>query len=229
MINRYVAIALLILTGIASALAVAHMDNLPAFIVIAPGYVVQAWLFETHRALGGFGYRATMVGVSALVWTLIILSPALAVRLTQRNRNPKAGTSYHEPLHVTLARTGGIALVVGLVAAVLQHQPSSWPRWTVFALWFTFGGHWVELWYLNWLRPRLASTRSAHITRRLLTWLVGGTLLMIAARITASALGTPSTRLPPWWLGGPAFLCLELLVHALPQLRGQPNFYNGLR
>jgi len=61
--------------------ALSHMDNLPAFIVIAPGYMVQAWLFETHRALGGFGYQATMVGVSALVWTLIILSLALAVRL----------------------------------------------------------------------------------------------------------------------------------------------------
>jgi hypothetical protein len=81
---RHLAIALLILTGVASALAFTHLDNLPAYIVIAPGYVVQAWLFETHRALGGFGYRATMVGVSALVWTLIILSPALAVRLVRR-------------------------------------------------------------------------------------------------------------------------------------------------
>ena len=60
------------------------MDNLPAFIVIAPGYLVQAWLFETHRALGGFGYQVTMVGVSALVWTLIILSLAVAVRLVRR-------------------------------------------------------------------------------------------------------------------------------------------------
>jgi hypothetical protein len=50
------------------------MDNLPAFIVIAPGYLTQAWLFETHRALGGFGYQMTMVGVSAIAWTLIIVS-----------------------------------------------------------------------------------------------------------------------------------------------------------
>lgn len=60
------------------------MNNLPAFIVIAPGYLVQAWLFEADRALGGFGYQVTMVGVSALVWTLIILSPAVAVRLLRR-------------------------------------------------------------------------------------------------------------------------------------------------
>jgi len=77
---RYFAIALLILTGVACAVALGRMDNLPAFILLAPGYLVQAWLFETHRALGGFGYQATMVGVSAVVWTLIILSLTLAVR-----------------------------------------------------------------------------------------------------------------------------------------------------
>ena len=78
---RYLAMALFILTGIAAAVGLTHMNNLPAFIVIAPGYMVQSWLFETHRALGGFGYQATMVGVSALVWTLIILTLAVAVRL----------------------------------------------------------------------------------------------------------------------------------------------------
>ncbi len=78
------ALALLGLTGIAAAVAVTHMNNIPAYIAIAPGYIVQAWLFETHHALGGFGYQATMVGVSALVWTLIILSMAAAIRFIVR-------------------------------------------------------------------------------------------------------------------------------------------------
>jgi hypothetical protein len=85
---RYVATALFLLTGIAAAVAVSHMNNLPAFIAIAPGYLVQAWLFETHRALGGFGYQVTMVGVSAVVWTLIIISPAVALRLLRRLVRP---------------------------------------------------------------------------------------------------------------------------------------------
>ena len=75
---------LLALTGMAAAVALTHMNNIPAYIVIAPGYLVQSWLFETHRALGGFGYQATMVGVSALVWTLIILSMAAAIRFIVR-------------------------------------------------------------------------------------------------------------------------------------------------
>ncbi len=78
------AAGLLTLTGCAAAVALTHMNSLPAFIVIGPGYVVQAWLFENHHALGGFGYQVTMVGVSALVWTLIILGAAATVRLLQR-------------------------------------------------------------------------------------------------------------------------------------------------
>jgi hypothetical protein len=78
------ALALLALTGIAAAVALTHMNNIPAYIMIAPGYLVQAWLFETHRALGGFGYQATMVGMSALVWTLIILSIVAATRFIVR-------------------------------------------------------------------------------------------------------------------------------------------------
>ena len=81
---RHVAPVALVLTSIAAAVALNNMNTLPAFIMIAPGYVVQSWLFETHRALGGLGYQITMVGVSAVVWTIIILSPVLATRLVRR-------------------------------------------------------------------------------------------------------------------------------------------------
>jgi hypothetical protein len=75
---------LFILTGIAASVALTHMDNLPAYLMIAPGYLVQAWLFERHLALGGFGYEATMVGMSALVWTLILLGFTALMRLLLR-------------------------------------------------------------------------------------------------------------------------------------------------
>ena len=136
---------------------------------------------------------------------------------------------FHEPLRVTLLRTGLIGLVAGVIAASVQHQPASWPQWTAAALWFSLGGHWVELFFLNWLRPRLAAARWVQVIGRMITWLAGGTVLMVGARTTASSLSAQALRLPPWWVGGPVFLGLELLVHALPQLRGRPSFYNGLR
>ena len=77
-------ILVLILACVAAVIAVNHMNTLLAFVVIGPGYLVQAWLFEHHLALGGFGYRATMVSVSALVWTLIIVSLVGVGRLVGR-------------------------------------------------------------------------------------------------------------------------------------------------
>ena len=72
------------LIGVASFAALNHQDRLPALVLIAPGYVVQAWLFENHQALGGLGYQLTMAGVSALVWTLLILGAAALVRYVLR-------------------------------------------------------------------------------------------------------------------------------------------------
>jgi len=132
---------------------------------------------------------------------------------------------FHEPLRATLLRTVLIALVVGVVVG----RSALWLPWTAFALWLTFGGHWVEVFFLNWLRPRLPAERWAQIGGRLLLWVVAGTVLMIGARITVLSLGIPALRVPPWALGGPILVGVELVVHALSQVRGQPNFFNGLR
>jgi hypothetical protein len=81
---RVAAPLLFTLLVLASSRALNHMDQPLALLLIAPGYVVQAWLFEAHRALGGVGYGVTMVGVSALVWTLILLGLwALAAKVAR--------------------------------------------------------------------------------------------------------------------------------------------------
>ncbi len=83
-------ILVLIFSSVAAVIALTHMNSLPAFVIIGPGYVVQAWLFEHHLALGGFGYQATMVSVSAVVWTLIIVGLVGAGRLLGRLVRGKA-------------------------------------------------------------------------------------------------------------------------------------------
>src|SRR5437016_11925087 len=69
---------------------------------------------------------------------------------------------FREPLGATLARTGAIAVVLGAVLAGWR-AAAGWrgggglARWRVatgLMLWPALGGHFVELWFLNWLRPR---------------------------------------------------------------------------
>lgn len=133
-----------------------------------------------------------------------------------------------EPLRTTLMRTGAIALVVGAVLARWWGGLARWPMATLLVLWPSLGGHWVEIWFLNWLRPRLSTTRAVQIGARVGMWFVGGTVLAIGMRLTAMALaGFRPAHSPAWWLGGIAFIGIELIAHLVLQLRGRPSFYNG--
>lgn len=135
---------------------------------------------------------------------------------------------HREPLRITLLRTITIALVVGVVVSYWTGGRIPWPLGLLFMLWFSFGGHWVELWFLNWLRPRLSSARPLQIVARVATWFAGGSVLALGMVLTARMLtGILPDQWPTWWLGGAAFIGLELLVHLALQLRGRPSFYNG--
>jgi len=137
---------------------------------------------------------------------------------------------HREPLRATLARTFAIALVLGglVVRCWGGGRLARWPMATLLILWFTFGGHWVELWFLNWLRPRLPVARRVQAVARVGVWFVAGCGLGLGMYLTAFALTEiRPAQWPAWWVGGLAFIALELLVHLVLQLRGLPNFYNG--
>jgi hypothetical protein len=127
-----------------------------------------------------------------------------------------------------MLRTGMIAIVVGAVLARLWGGLARWPMATLLVLWPSFGGHWLEIWFLNWLRPRLSIASGWQVAARLGVWFAGGTGLAIGVALTAMALaGFRPARWPAWWLGGLAFIGIELVAHLVLQLRGRPSFYNG--
>ena len=83
---RVVAPVLFALAAFACSQALNHMDQPIALLLIVPGYLVQAWLFEAHRALGGVGYALTMITVSALTWTLLLVGLLAAATKLLRDR-----------------------------------------------------------------------------------------------------------------------------------------------
>src|SRR6185436_8356079 len=95
---------------------------------------------------------------------------------------------FREPLRVTLTRTVAIALVAGFIVAQWWGGLARWPVASAVMLWPSFGGHWIELWFLNWLRPRLSDNRGVQIAARLAVWFIGGIALALGMRLTAAAL-----------------------------------------
>lgn len=124
-------------------------------------------------------------------------------------------------------RTGMIAIVGGAVLARFWGGLGRWPMATLLILWFSFGGHWVEIWFLNWLRPRVSDARALQVAARFGVWLVGGTGLAVGMALTAIAFAGFRWHWPGWWLGGLAFIGVELAAHLVLELRGLPSFYNG--
>ena len=133
-----------------------------------------------------------------------------------------------EPLRTTLVRTILIAIVAGTVWSVSSARPIRWPVAVLLMLWPSFGGHWLELWYLNWLRPRLPPARTVQGVARLATWFLGGIVLGVGMLLTARAVsGIRLTLWPVWWLSGVVFIGVELVAHTVLQVRGRPSFFNG--
>jgi hypothetical protein len=136
---------------------------------------------------------------------------------------------YREPVRSVILRTGAIAVLAGAAFGIFSGSFARWPLATVLALWPSFGGHWVEVWFLNGLRPRFSSARGVQVATRVSVWFIAGAVFVISMRL--SLLAMAKVRLPHWhiwWLGGFAFIGIELIAHLVLQLRGRPNFYNGL-
>ena len=135
---------------------------------------------------------------------------------------------FEESLRRTLLRTIVIAFVVGGAIALMSRKWSTWPLATLLVMWPSFGGHWVEVCFLNWLRPRISPAPGVQAVTRVLVWFAGGTLLALGMRLTGSVvIPGRSAQWLPWWLGGVAFIGVELVVHLVMRGRGLPNFYSG--
>lgn len=135
---------------------------------------------------------------------------------------------YREPARATLSRTGTIAVVGGAVFAGRSGRLPDWPLATLLMLWPALGGHFIELWFLNWLRPRVPAARATQTAARIAVWFVGGIALAVGMRVTETALrGNQPSRWPAWWVAGLAFVAIELVVHLVLRVRGKPSFHDG--
>jgi hypothetical protein len=135
---------------------------------------------------------------------------------------------HREPLRTTLVRTVGIAVVAGAVVALSVGRLASWPVASLLLLWPAFGGHWIDLFFLNRVRPHLPRARGVQAAARIAVWFAGGMVLAVGVRITARLLlERPRMAWLTWAVAGALFIASELLAHAALQLRGKPSFYNG--
>lgn len=136
---------------------------------------------------------------------------------------------HREPIRVTLTRTLSIAVVAGGIVALSTGGLRRWPAIALLMLWPAFGGHWIDLLFLNGLRPHLPATRAVQRLARIAVWFAGGIVLGVGIRLTAQLLfGRPQLLWLTWAIAGAVFVATELVAHAALHFRGRPSFYDGL-
>jgi hypothetical protein len=135
---------------------------------------------------------------------------------------------YRESIWITVRRTFAIAVIVGGVIALASGRPRAWLLVAGLVLWPSFGGHWVEVFFLNWLRPRLPREHALQSVVRLAVWFVAGCALGVCVLFTMRLSSFPPiTRTPPWWAAGVAFIGVELVAHFALSMRNRPSFFRG--
>jgi hypothetical protein len=136
-------------------------------------------------------------------------------------------TPVHEPIGRTLARNVAIALLVGAGLAAARQQLRLIVPFSLLALWFSLGGHYVEVLFLNSIRPRIPAAGAVQRSARILVWYAGGSVLSLLMLATARAMRIRGPGAGRWWLGGLLLIGIELVVHVLLALRRSANFYDG--
>jgi len=136
-------------------------------------------------------------------------------------------SAFQEPLRRTVVRNVALAAGVGVVFALQRHRLRLLFPIAALALWFSLGGHYVELAFLNGLQPRFSQGRLTQAGLRLLVWFAGGVVLYVLMAASARIFPLEPPPLRMWWYGGVLLIGVELAVHGLLALRGRPNFYSG--
>jgi hypothetical protein len=133
----------------------------------------------------------------------------------------------HEPVGRTLARNVIIAVAVGAVFAFRRRDLGLLLPISALAIWVSLGGHYVEVLFLDILRPRIPKAPLHQRSVRLAVWFAGGSMLYVPMMMTARLVSIHTLHAASWWLWGLLFVGIELVVHAAMALRGSPNFYRG--
>jgi hypothetical protein len=134
---------------------------------------------------------------------------------------------FTEPWRTTALRTGSLALAVGVGVGLIEGHLAVVPSVTLVALWFTLGGHFLELLFRNRLRQHISGRPAMQVVARVAYWFVGGAVLFEGALATRALVAGRMTVPLSWWLAGIAFVGVELLIHLGLRVRGQPSVYDG--
>ena len=147
-------------------------------------------------------------------------------------KNPEKNTEpFGQTIKRTLITTTIIALILYFVN-IFPHSSQSEPlifmaTWAaVFCI--VFGGHWLELLFINYIKFALPANILLLYVTRVIYWFLSSVPLFFLADFVAG-LFSSSDRFPGTWPKfGLLYIGIQLIMQAITHLRLKKSFYNGV-
>jgi hypothetical protein len=146
--------------------------------------------------------------------------------------NPQKFTESFPKTLIRTLITAALIAVILLFAHVFPLHGMSKPA--VFSIiWLmifciVFGGHWLELLFINDIKFMLPQNLLLFYLTRLIYWFLCAIPLFILADWIGNSLSHQGLRLGNWLTFGFFYIGIELFMHAIMHLRWKKSFYNGI-
>ncbi len=131
----------------------------------------------------------------------------------------------------TIITTTVIAIVLtwsGVFPTGGKSKPELFGMIWLIAFCIVFGGHWLELVFINYLKFGLPGNILLLYFVRIAYWFLCSVPLFIAANAVANLFSHTTQHLGRWWAFGLIYIGIQLLMHAIMHIRLRKSFYNGV-
>ena len=98
--------------------------------------------------------------------------------------------------------------------------------WSI-AFCIVFGGHWLELLFINHIKFVLPKNLLFLYFVRICYWFLCSIPLFALATLVNNLLSHRTGRLGDWWTFGFPYIGIQLLMYAIMHMRLKKSFYNG--
>lgn len=91
-----------------------------------------------------------------------------------------------------------------------------------------FGGHWLELLFVNYLKFVLPQHIVFLYVIRIGYWFLSSIPLFFLARFVIQSLSNDQRQFGHWWAFGFLYISIEMFMYGIMQVRTKKSFYNGV-
>ena len=141
---------------------------------------------------------------------------------------------FHESFPKTVLRTAITAVVLTIIFYFGNIFQANGNKLKVFGIsWasimcITFGGHWTEILFINYLKYYLPKNLAVLFAARIIMWYATAIVLFFISQYVFNTLSGSNQTLGGWQVFGFVYILIQMIIHGIIHLQIKKSFWNGV-